>query len=82
MPSGAGGKGIVVIRYVPSVGGGATMAEWQDVPAGVYEIPTTNGAGSMNLEIVVLDGRKWAKIPYINSTSFTTPVTVWSTRTI
>ena len=64
MPSGAGGKGIVVIRYVPSVGGGATMAEWQDVPAGVYEIPTTNGAGSMNLEIIVLDGRKWAKIPY------------------
>ena len=64
MPSGSGGKGIVVIRYVPSVGGGATMAEWQDVPAGVYDIPTTNGAGSMNLEIVELDGRKWAKIPY------------------
>ena len=40
------------------------MAEWQDVPAGVYDIPTTNGAGSMNLEIVELDGRKWAKIPY------------------
>ena len=64
MPSGNGGKGIVVIRYTPSVGGGATMAEWQDVPAGVYDIPTTNGQSSMNLEIVDLNGRKWAKIPY------------------
>ena len=64
MPSGNGGKGIVVIRYTPTVGGGATMAEWQEVSAGVYDIPTTNGAGSMNLEIVELDGRKWAKIPY------------------
>ena len=66
-PAGHGGSGIVVIRYLPSVGGGgggASMAEWQDVGAGVYDIPTTNGQTVMNLEIVSLDGRKWAKIPY------------------
>jgi len=65
-PAGHGGSGIVVIRYLPSVGGsgGASMDEWQDVGAGVYDIPTTNGQSVMNLEIVSLDGRKWAKIPY------------------
>ena len=66
---GNGGSGIVIVRY--PIGGETTasMEYNQGLSAGNHDLATDNGQGTMNLEIVDQDGRKWAKIPYSDQAS-------------
>ena len=45
------------------------MEYYQGLSAGNHDLKTDNGQGTMNLQIVDMDGRKWAKIPYSNTSS-------------
>ena len=71
---GNGGSGIVIVRYPirSNLGAGkteASMEYYQGLSAGNHDLKTDNGQGTMNLQIVDQDGRKWAKIPYSDTTS-------------
>ena len=73
---GPGGSGIVIVRYPIDNASGhndfsstASMENYQGLSAGNHDLDTDNGQGTMNLEIVDMDGRKWAKIPYSTETS-------------
>lgn len=62
---GAGGSGICVIRYpIALVDQSSDMSQLQNLTAGTHSIATTNGTGSLSLEVVEYNGRKWAKIPW------------------
>ena len=71
---GNGGSGIVIVRYpirsnLPAGKTEASMEYYQGLSAGNHDLKTDNGQGTMNLQIVDMDGRKWAKIPYSDTAS-------------